>query len=100
MDISIIEEKENPFLNRKELRIELKHIGSATPAKANLLKELATKYNVPEDQVIVDYILTKKGISESFVKVKILKEKPKVKTRVKENKVKGEKVEAQASPAA
>jgi ribosomal protein S24E len=100
MDISIIEEKENPFLNRKELKIELKHIGSATPAKANLLKELATKFSVSEEQVVVDYILTKKGISESFVKVKILKEKPKVKTQVKENKAEGEKVEAQASPTA
>jgi ribosomal protein S24E len=98
MEIIIIEEKENPFLNRKELKIELKHSGLATPNKNDLVKELAAKYSVPEDQVVVEYIFTKKGISESFAKVKILKEKPKTKT-VK-TKVEGEKVETQVSKAA
>lgn len=86
MEITIKEEKENPFLKRKDLKLEIKHIGSATPSKKELLKELAEKFSVSEDQVIIDYILTKKGIAESIIKAKILEEKKEV-----------EKIEAQTN---
>lgn len=91
MDLVIVEEKENPFLKRRELKIELKHPGEATPKKIDLIKELASRYSIEEGQIVVDYIFTKKGLSESFAKVKILKEKPKAKS---------EEIEAQASKAA
>lgn len=92
MDITIQEEKENPFFKRKELSLLLKHPKSATPTKALLIKELASMYKADESQVVVDYIFTKKGISESFAKVKILQEKLPAKE--------GEKTEAQASKTA
>ena len=94
MEIEVKEEKENPFLGRKELKLDIKHSGTATPTKQDLAKQLASKYSVPEDLVFIDYIFTKKGIGESFAKVKIYKEKPKTKERKK-----GEKSEAQASEA-
>lgn len=75
MEMVIIEEKENPFLNRKELKLRLKHAGGATPSKVELIKELASRYSVEEKQVLVDYIFSIKGIGESFAKVKILGEK-------------------------
>lgn len=94
MELEIKEEKENPLLGRKELKIEIKHTGASTPPKQELVKQLASKYSVPEDQVLINYIFTKKGIGESFAKVKIYKEKPKVKEKKKE-----EKSEAQTSEA-
>jgi len=57
-----------------------------------LIKEISKKENVDESQVHVDYIFTKRGLAESIAKVKILKEKPKIKKE-------GES-EAQASQAA
>ncbi len=88
MEITIVEEKENPFLNRKEVKLRLKHIGEPTPSKTALIKQLASTYSADESQILIDYIFSIRGIGESFVKVKILAEKPK-----------GEKIEAQASEA-
>jgi ribosomal protein S24E len=98
MEFNILEEKENQLLGRKELRLELKHPTAATPAKQELVKELATKYSVPEEHVVIDFIFTKKGLQESVAKVKIYKERPKVKQRAIREK-KDEKSEAQAGEA-
>jgi len=86
MELEVKEEKENPLLERKELKVEIKHTGASTPTKQDLIKQLASKYSVPEDQIFIDYIFTKKGISESFAKVKIYKEKPKTKGEKGEKK--------------
>lgn len=92
MNMMIIEEKENPFFNRKEIKLSIKHPGTPTPSKAEMVKELAAKYSVDETQVCIDYIFSVKGIGESFAKVKILGEKPPaVKTQV-------EKVPVEAAP--
>lgn len=77
--IEIVEEKENPFFKRKELRVEVSHESAATPSKAELAKELATKYKVDEAQVAIDYMFTTKGVCKTTARVKVLKEKPKVK---------------------
>lgn len=85
MDIKILQEKDNQLLGRKEVRVEIKHTAAPSPAKINIIKELATKYSVPEDHVVIDYVFTKKGLASSEIKVKIYKEKPKVKaTKMKE----------------
>lgn len=83
MQITTIEEKENPFFKRKELMLLLKHDSTSTPAKAELVKMIASQQGVDESQIIIDYIFTKKGISESLAKVKVLKEKPAVKEEPK-----------------
>ena len=90
MEITIVEEKENPFLNRKDIKVRLKHLGESTPSKETLIKELASRYSVEESQIEIEYIFSVKGIGESFVKARILPEKP-------PEKPKGEKNEAQAS---
>lgn len=72
MELEILEEKNNPFLKRKELKINVKHPNSPTPSKQEIKKELASKFSVSEEQVQIDYIFTKKGLCESFVKAKIL----------------------------
>lgn len=77
MEIKIVEEKDNPFFKRKDLRVEISHKSAATPSKAELAKELAAKYKVDEVQVVIDYIFTTKGMCKTIAKVKILKEKPK-----------------------
>jgi len=74
MEILIKEEKDNIFFNRKELKLEVKHEKSATPSKQEIIKALASMFNVQEQQVLIDYILTKKGCCVSVVKAKILKE--------------------------
>jgi small subunit ribosomal protein S24e len=93
MGLEIKEEKENKLLGRKELTVAIAHLGAPTPKKQDIAKELSSKYSVPEDQVVIDYLFTKKGIGESLAKAKILSEKPKLKEPKKEEI----KNEAQAS---
>ncbi len=97
MDIAIVNEKENPFLKRKEMVLSLKHPNASTPSKTEIIKSVAGSNSVDESQVMIDYIFTKKGIAESMVKIKILKERPKV---VVKQETKEKSNEAQASQAA
>jgi len=100
MDVEIIEDRENALLKRRELKLGIKHAQSPTPKKQDLIKEMAAKYSVPEEHIVVDYIFTKKGIQESTAKVKIYQEPPKIKVKKKkEEKPKVEKSEAQSSEA-
>lgn len=96
MEIKILEEKDNPFFKRKDLKVSIKHVASPTPSKAEIAKELASKYQVDESQVQIDYIFSQRGLGESFVKCKILQEKP----EVKKEETKGENNETQASATA
>lgn len=93
MNYTVIEEKQNELLKRREMKIEIDHLLAATPSKADLLKELAAAYSVPEENILIDFIFTHKGIGKSVAKVKIYQEKPKV----KEKKQKEKKNEASAS---
>lgn len=97
MEINILEEKENPFFKRKDLKIEIKHPASPTPSKAEITKSLASKYSVDESQIVIDYVFSKRGLGMSFVSCKILHEKPK---ETKKEEPKGESVETQASATA
>ena len=103
MEMKVLQEKDNQLLGRKEVRFEMRHTGGATPTKASVAKELASKYGVPEENIVIDYVLTKKGIAASEVKAKIYKEKPKIKahaksTKEKEAKTREKSGEAQAGP--
>lgn len=105
MEISIIEEKENPFFKRKDLKVRVRHPGGPTPAKADIVKELAAKYGVSEPQVQIDYIFSQRGLGESFVNCKILQEVPKQVEKPAEKtepskEEKGENSETQAGAAA
>ncbi len=96
MEITIIEEKENQFFKRKDLKVRIRHPGSPTPSKAEIARELASKYGVDEMQVQIDYIFSRRGLGESFISCKILHEKP----ETKKPEEKGGASEAQTSPTA
>ena len=95
MNIKVIEEKENPFFERKELTLELTHEGAATPPKDRLLEEMSSKYKVEKDFILIDYIFSKKGVNKSIAKVKVYKKKPKIKKKKEklEKKPKEQKAE-------
>jgi len=79
MEIEIQEEKYNPFLKRKELKILAKHESEPTPSKEMIKNFLKDKFGVDDSQIKIDFILSKVGLSESFIKAKIYDEKREVK---------------------
>ncbi len=78
MDAQILDERENVFFGRRDVKLLISHPQAPTPSKQEITKHLAEQRNVDESQVIIDYVFSKKGICESLVKLKILNEKPKV----------------------
>jgi small subunit ribosomal protein S24e len=89
MDIIIQEEKYNPLLKRRELKIIVKHEKESTPSKETIKNFLKDKFKVDESQIKLDFIISKVGISESFIKAKIYDEKREVK-KVEAQSIKSE----------
>jgi len=96
MNYNVLTEKQNDLLKRKEMKIEIEHLLVATPSKTELTKEIAKAYSVPEENIMIDYIFTQKGIGKSVAKIKIFKEKPKIKEKKAKETKKEEKNEAPA----
>jgi small subunit ribosomal protein S24e len=70
MQISVIEEKENPLLNRRELQIKIKH-PAGTPARIEVKNRVAADLKVEPQQVIIRSMKTAFGKKETLAAVKI-----------------------------
>jgi len=79
MEIVIHEEKYNPLLKRKELKLLARHEKEPTPSKEVVKNFLKEKFGVDDSQIEIDFILSRIGTPESFIKAKIYDEKREVK---------------------
>ena len=96
MEVKIIEEKDNPFLERKEVLLRIEHHSQPTPSKKELEDYLTKKYGVDATHIVIDYIFSEVGIGESKAKVKIYK-KPVREVEKKEEAEQKEGKEAEAT---
>lgn len=64
MKIEIVEEKENPLLNRKELKLRIIH-DAATPSRKEVRDALIALLGVEKDRVILDSYTSRFGKRES-----------------------------------
>lgn len=71
MEIEIDLKKDNPLLNRTEIKFTVKHQGEKTPNREIIRSELAEKINAKKENIIIDYISTGFGIQESSGYAKI-----------------------------
>jgi len=98
MKISIINEKDNPLLKRRELYVNIEHDDSATPSKAGLQTFLSKEFKKNVEQVDIRNIFSDSGISSSKARVFLWEEKSvadlsKTAKEKKEEKPKEEKPE-------
>lgn len=56
MELKIIEQKENPLLNRIELKIEIRHQGEPTPTREKAKEQIAAMLSVEKQLVVVKKI--------------------------------------------
>jgi len=70
MDIQIIEEKNNPLLNRREVRFKVANDGP-TPTRKGIVEKLAATMNSKPGKVIVDYLDSEFGKQETIGYAKI-----------------------------
>jgi small subunit ribosomal protein S24e len=71
MDMEILEKKQNPLLNRQEIRFKVLHPKEATPNRDSARDKIAQMHNVKNEQVIVDALDTTFGKSETTGYAKI-----------------------------
>lgn len=54
--MKVLEEKKNPLLNRKEIRLQLEYSGQKTPSKVDVIKQAAGLLKAKEELIYVDEI--------------------------------------------
>lgn len=76
MEIKILEEKENPLLDRRELKVKIAH-DAATPKISEVRDKLVAMLGVDKETLILDSFKSKFGAREGigFVKVYRTKER-------------------------
>ena len=74
MEIEIIEERENPLLERRELTVKVTH-DAATPPRDAVREKLIALLNAGKDTVILGSLKSKFGARESIAAVKVYKTK-------------------------
>ncbi|MFC7057007.1 30S ribosomal protein S24e [Halovenus salina] len=103
MEITILEEDENPMLHRKDVRFEMTH-EEATPERLSVRDSLAAKMNKDSKEVVVRELDTKFGMRKTLGQAKVY-ESPDVARDVEQdhmldrNKIDSEDAEAEAEEA-
>lgn len=70
MDITILDEEENPMLHRKDVRFEMTH-EEATPERLSVRDSLAAKLNKDSKEVVVRELDTKFGMRKTIGHAKV-----------------------------
>ncbi len=71
MDVEITDKRQNPLLNRQEVRFKILHPKEPTPTRDSARDKLASMNNVKKEQVIIDALDTTFGKSETTGYAKI-----------------------------
>jgi small subunit ribosomal protein S24e len=74
MKIEIIEEKENPLLNRRELKIRVLH-DNATPSRREVKEKLVALLGVDKEKVILNSYKSRYGVRESYGTARVYESK-------------------------
>ncbi|WP_254536213.1 30S ribosomal protein S24e [Halomarina litorea] len=70
MEVTIIEEEENPMLHRSDVRFEVTH-EEATPSRLSVRDSLAAKLNKDADEVVIHTLDTKFGMRKTVGYAKV-----------------------------
>src|SRR3989344_5844110 len=92
MKTTIKDQKDNPFLKRKEMLVEIDHSSSPTPSKAALQQLIAKELKETAEKVDVRSIYSGHGLARAEAKIFVWKEKE-VKDLSKKEEPKEEKKE-------
>ena len=61
MEITVLEERPNPLLKRREYRFEVAHATAATPSREAVRGELSKLFKAPKDRVIIERMAARFG---------------------------------------
>ncbi len=79
MEIQILEEKENPLLNRKEIQLRIIQ-DAGSPKIADLRKKIAAQLSLDESLFVVQHVYAEYGMNESRCLLKAYMSEERLKT--------------------
>ena len=71
MEIKIIEEKENPLLNRTEIKFECEYEGEGTPKILDVKHKLVAIVNASKELLVVDSMKPGYGVTKAYGLAKV-----------------------------
>jgi small subunit ribosomal protein S24e len=80
MDIEIVERKQNPLLEREEIRFEVAHEGEPTPTLVDIRRLLRAKVNSKDQLTVVDAVYSHFGSPVSSGSARIYKDEGRLKS--------------------
>ena len=78
MSLQVLDEKVNPLLGRREVRLTIQHLGAGTPDRVTVRKMASDHYKTTMEQVYVRSIATRTGGSNAVCVIEVY-DKPQVK---------------------
>ena len=78
MSLQVLDEKVNPLLGRREVRLVIQHLGAGTPDRVTVRKMASDHYKTTMEQVYVRSIATRTGGSNAVCIVEVY-DKPQIK---------------------
>ncbi len=95
MKVNILSDKQNPFLKRKEIAVEIEHESEASPRKDALQQWISKELKTDVDKVEIKHIFTETGLPKSRAKVFLWEERTLKKPEAKQEKKEEKKEEKQ-----
>jgi ribosomal protein S24E len=89
MKMNVVSERQNPYMKRKEIVLEIDHAIESTPSKAVVLELLAKQLSADKEKIEIIDIVSETGLAKSRSSVFLWEEVP-----VKKIKKSAEKAEA------
>ena len=75
MELEIIEQNDNPLLNRQEIKVVIKHSESSTPRRNQVIKNISEQLKTNRELVIIDHLKNAYGKTETHGYAKIYSDK-------------------------
>lgn len=101
MTMTLMEEREFPLLNRKQMIIKMDFPNKPTPSAATIKKELASFLKAEESKIAVKFIKQQFGHNSAVITAYLYKDEQSLKAieEIKKRKKKGEKESDQEAQA-
>ena len=75
MELEIIEQHDNPLLNRQEIKVVIKHNESSTPRRNQVIKNISEQLRSNRELGSIDYLKNSYGKTETHGYAKIYSDK-------------------------
>ncbi|MFO8019187.1 MAG: hypothetical protein R6U96_11165 [Promethearchaeia archaeon] len=70
-ELEVLEEKENPLIDRTEFKVKVDHFGEGTPNRLDVRKKFAATQNAKEKLTIIKKIKNYYGVAHAIARIYI-----------------------------